>query len=180
MKLVFMIAFVLFAAAQLYLIIGLRGKHHKLGYQATAAGFVLFCLYLIFAFFCRFNIPYSVLLLCMITLFLNSFVGYFLNYFEKSYRFDRYLHGFGSFSFAFLGYFTIIALMPSGGGKLFRSLFLVFFGVTLGAVYEIMEAIQDTRRHIKMQKGLKDTNFDLIFDLTGSVLAGLLFFLFCR
>lgn len=178
MRTFFTIVFVIFAIAEIYLMLQLNKKNNKVGFQLTVTNFVLFCFYLIFAFFMRLSIPYYILLLCIIALVLNSFFGFYLNYFEKSTRFDRYLHGYGSFSFALLGYFTIISLIQSGGSKLFRALFLVFLGITLGAVYEVIECIQDAKRGTQLQKGLRDTNFDLIFNILGSVLAALFFFIY--
>lgn len=47
----------------------------------------------------------------------------------------------------------------------------------MGAIHEVMEFDTDLRQNSKMQKGLKDTNFDIVFDIIGSVLAAAVVFL---
>jgi uncharacterized membrane protein YjdF len=68
--------------------------------------------------------------------------------------------------------------MRSGGSKIFRALFIVFLGISIGAIFEIIEFIIDTHKkeesqRAKMQKGLKDTDFDLICDIIGSALGSI-------
>jgi Na+/melibiose symporter-like transporter len=109
----------------------------------------------------------------MLALFLNSFAGYYLEYFWRSARFDRYLHAYSVFSYALLFYFIIMRLTDSGGTKLFHALFIVFLGISLGTLFEISEFRTDSKRNTRMQKGLKDTNFDIIFDIAGASAAGL-------
>lgn len=177
MKPIFITVFVLFCIAELILIIRLGARKNRVGAEATATSFGLFCFYLLLALLFKWSIPYYILLLGILALLLNSFVGYYLNFFERSTRFDRYLHGYGAFTFALLGYFTITSVTISGGSRLFQALFIAFLGIALGAIYEIVEYITDTRQGTRHQKGLKDTDFDLLFNCLGSALAAFLFYI---
>lgn len=55
--------------------------------------------------------------------------------------------------------------------RVFLALFILILGIALGAVHEILEFVADIRQNSHMQKGLKDTNLDIIFNVIGSVLA---------
>ena len=46
-------------------------------------------------------------------------------------------------------------------------------GISLGCIYEIYEFILDSTTNSFNQHGLKDTNFDLISDVIGSLIAGI-------
>jgi hypothetical protein len=173
MNIVFIVALIILILAHIFIIYKLYKNKKKVGSHSTLINFTLVCVLLLFIWLFHISIPYYILLLCMIALFLNSYVGYYLEYFWKSTKFDRYLHGYGIFSYTLLFYFIITHLIESGGTKLFHALFIVFLGISLGAIFEISEFRTDSKRNTRMQKGLKDTDFDIMFDIIGSGAAGL-------
>jgi uncharacterized membrane protein YjdF len=62
--------------------------------------------------------------------------------------------------------------------KLYAAIFVFSVGITIGAIFEIIEFTFDKAKHTKMQKGLKDTDLDLIFDVIGSVAAAIISYFF--
>jgi hypothetical protein len=81
---------------------------------------------------------------------------------------------FGSFSFALFVYRLIqLFLNPVISPKLYSALFVFTLGVVLGAISDILEFLYDALFKSKKQKGLIDTDFDLIVDLTGAAAAGI-------
>jgi VanZ family protein len=107
----------------------------------------------------------------MLAILFTCFFGYYLEYYLRSKTFDRYLHTFGSFSFAQLSFCILDDFIDTNSSKIFRSAFIFLLGNTIGIIYELIEAKLDTTADIKNQKGLKDTNMDLLFDMVGSLLA---------
>ncbi|MGI6261320.1 MAG: hypothetical protein ACOYJR_05715 [Acutalibacteraceae bacterium] len=85
------------------------------------------------------------------------------------------LHAFGAFSFSLFLYCILDDFIPTGGSLLFRSLFIFLLGNTLGVFFELLEMLHDTKKkkESKSQKGLRDTDMDMIFNLFGSAPAGL-------
>jgi hypothetical protein len=73
-----------------------------------------------------------------------------------------------------LAYFTLTSLFSEAIPPALAGILIASLGITLGVFVEIIEFTMDSRKHIeiKLQKGLKDTNFDLISDVIGSALAG--------
>lgn len=130
------------------------------------------------AFLFGVRISYYALYLTLAALAAHIFVGFCLGAYDKSRIFDRYLHSYSTFSFALLFYYIIGNFVAYGGDKLFRALFILTLGISLGAVYEVIEFVSDSRNDYGLQRGLKDTNFDLVFDLLGSVCAALCAYLF--
>lgn len=142
--------------------------------KQTAVPAILYLSYLLALCILRISIPYLVLILVMVTVFLHTFVGHYLELYTKSKLFDRYQHGFGSFSFALLIYLTMSKVTMPGGSVLFRAIFVAALGIAAGVIFEIFEFVHDSMNKTKLQRGLKDTNFDIISDVIGSVLAAVL------
>lgn len=173
MKVAFIIALIVFVLAHVYIIYHLYKNKKKVGSHATLKNFVFFTGILIAIYIVRIDVPDYIILLCMLSLFLNSYFGYYHAYFWRSKTFDRVLHGIGTFTFALLFFFIIVGLTEPGGTKLFQALFVAFLGVTIGALFEISEYLTDLRRATRMQKGLVDTDVDIIANIVGACTAGL-------
>lgn len=171
MKGIFITTFVIYSIIEIYIIVQFIKNKKLLELKSTISSFGVICLLLLAIYLFHLNIPYYILLLCVITLFFHTFVGYYLNYYNKSMKFDRYLHTLGTFSFALLCYITMSNFIEYGGSKIFRAIFILFFGITLGAVFEVYEFVIDSKQKSKMQKSLKDTNFDIAFNILGSIIA---------
>ncbi|MFT9057152.1 MAG: hypothetical protein ABF449_11180, partial [Ethanoligenens sp.] len=57
--------------------------------------------------------------------------------------------------------------------KIYKAGFVATIGISLGCLFEIYEFILDSISHSNHQHGLTDTNFDLISDVIGAVIAGI-------
>ena len=122
--------------------------------------------------------PYYAFILALLTVFFDSFVGYYLDFYRKSQTFDRYLHAFGSFSNALLFYTILRRLIPFAGSRLFTAVFVLLIGLSVGVLFELFEFISDRIKRTHNQRGLQDTDFDMLFDLLGSLLASLFAYAF--
>ena len=151
-----------------------RQAHAKPALSAT----VLYSLVFIAVWIFDLPVPSSVLLFSMSAILINCFFGHYKGWFDRSRVFDRYLHAFGAFSFALLTYCIIRGIADTGGSDIFLAIFVFTLGNTLGAVFELIEAAHDAKKDVKLQRGLKDTNMDMLFDFFGSVLAGLFAYIF--
>lgn len=131
----------------------------------------------------KITVPSYLLLLTMLTVLGACFFGHYLDCYTKSKTFDRYLHGFGAFAFSLLTYSMLDFYIDTGSSKLFRALFIVLTGNTLGIIFELIEMRHDKKTSQKRQeklknteksqKGLMDTDMDILFNLLGSILAGI-------
>lgn len=110
------------------------------------------------------------IVLYLITLLMNTFLGYYLNLYIKTKTFDRYLHAFGSFSFSILAYSIITDVFNEAiDSDIFAAIIVFSLEMILGAIFEITEFISDKCRNTKHQHGLADTNYDIIFNMISSV-----------
>ena len=177
-QIIFIILFIVFTIFEVYITIQFKKKKLSNYLNETIISYLGFCLYLLIEFLCKFSVSEYILILVMLTIFGHTFIGDFLNYYNKSKRFDRYLHAYGSFSFALFAYFVIEkTIKPVINSNLFSALFVVTLGISLGVIFEIIEFSHDTALKTQTQRGLKDTDFDLIADVIGSAIAGI--FAFC-
>ena len=115
-----------------------------------------------------------IIMLVVITIVGNNLIGNCLNVYNCSKYYDRFSHAFGSFSFSLFFYsildkITIHVIFP----KLYVSIFVATIGISLGCIFEIYEFILDSNTNSNNQHGLTDTNFDLISDVIGSIIAGI-------
>ena len=86
---------------------------------------------------------------------------------------------YGTFAYALLLYGIIDGLLkPSVSPRLYAALFIVALGIAVGAVFETVEYFVDKTMPVKTQRGLKDTDVDLICDVIGAALAGIAAYLF--
>jgi hypothetical protein len=136
--------------------------------------FLLFTAFLLIAHFARLKLPDIVMILAMLSLFVHTFFGFYLRRYGQSKKFDRYCHAFGCFAYSLVAYFTLTSLLSEAIPTALAGIIIGSLGVTLGVFVEIIEFAMDSRKNIdiKLQKGLRDTNFDLISDIIGSALAG--------
>jgi hypothetical protein len=71
-------------------------------------------------------------------------------------------------------YLTISKVTVPGGSVVFRAVFVAALGIAAGALFEIFEFVHDLKNKTDLQRGLTDTDFDLIFDVIGSAAASIL------
>lgn len=171
------VVFVVFSAISLYAVSALNRKQRKFPAQAALSSYIVFSLVFLCIWIFHFTIPAYIVLLAMLAIFINCFFGHYLDWFNRSKVFDRYLHTYSSFSFALLAYCLVLNLFVTGGSKAYQSLFVFTIGMALGAIFELIEARSDSKKGTNNQRGLQDTNMDLLGDLIGSLLAGV--FAYC-
>ena len=154
-------------------------QKQSLLFKQTVATYIIFTVFIIIKTIFKLFIPLYILILIVITLFGHSFIGNYLNFYNRSQHFDRYLHVFGSFSTA-LFIFSIITniINPTVSSKLYSAFFVVSLGMSSGVFFEIMEFSQDSISKTNHQKGLKDTDLDLICNVIGSTIAGVFAYFF--
>ncbi|RKD29003.1 hypothetical protein [Thermohalobacter berrensis] len=112
-------------------------------------------------------------LLLVLTFIIHSLLGHNLGLYDKTHWFDNALHTFGSFSFALLFYSIVVNTTQfTVKSKSFIFILILALGTASGSIFEIIEFILDTLLNTNKQKGLIDTNLDMIFNIIGSSLAG--------
>ena len=142
--------------------------------KAVIPPFLLYAAFFLAAHFFRLKIPEAVMIFTMLSVFSHTFLGFFLRLYGKTKTFDRFGHALSSFAFSQAAYFTLTSLFSEAIPKLLAAIIIGALGITLGVFVEIIEFVLDSRKkkELKLQKGLKDTNFDLIADVIGSAAAG--------
>lgn len=166
------ICYLAVSAGCLFSVAGLYRKRKKQNAKAALSAYLSYTVVFLAIWIFMLTVPSYLLLLTMLVVLLACFFGDYLEYYTQSKTFDRYLHVFGSFSFALFTYGVLDDLVEVGGSKTFLALCVFLIGNTLGALFELIEAHHDTKNKVKSQKGLKDTDMDMLSNLIGSVLAG--------
>jgi len=135
--------------------------------------YIFYTIFFVAIWVFRIEIPGYILLLAMLTILGACFLGHYLGGYTKSRTFDQYLHAFGSFSFSLITYCTLDNFIITGSSALFQAIFIFCVGNTLGVFFELMEMYHDVSKkdEPKTQKGLRDTDMDMLFNLIGSTLA---------
>ncbi len=165
------ITLILFLLGEALIVVGLIRKKAKKRIKFVATSTVSFSLYLLALYLLRISVPFFITLFALAAVLIHTFMGFYLNLYNLSKVFDRYLHGYGTFSFALLIYMTLSAITEPGGSVLFRAVYVAVLGIATGSVFEIMEFAHDVKQNFKMQRGLKDTNMDMLFNLVGAAAA---------
>ncbi|QSX05630.1 hypothetical protein JYG23_13295 [Sedimentibacter sp. zth1] len=157
----------------------------------TAIGFILkkehhfiynlipiYLSYLLFIYFenkKKFKVKNYIKALVIITAILHNSFGQYLNLYITTNWFDKALHVFGTFSLSLFCY----SIMDSTASFFSRSKIFIFIlitsiGITVGVFLENLEFILDIIFKTKNQHGQVDTNLDLMFNIFGATLAGIL------
>ncbi len=123
----------------------------------------------------KFNVKHYIKAFVIITAILHNSFGQYFNLYMISNWFDKALHVFGTFSFSLFCY----SIMDSTASffsksKIFIFILITSIGITIGVFLENLEFILDNIFKTKNQHGLVDTNLDLIFNIFGAALAGIL------
>lgn len=173
MNILVWIAFGLLTAAEVFIVYRFMHTKETALIKAVVPSYLLFALVFVLAAIFALRILWPIWLLAMAALFCHTYVGYYLRLYEKSRVFDRYNHAYASFAYALLGYSVLASIFGVVQPKILAAVLVFTLGVTLGVFVEIFEFMSDLRvkTGIKMQKGLRDTDFDLIFDVMGSFIA---------
>lgn len=175
----FIVIFIAYTFAEAFIVYSFAKQKNKLYLQSTLTISLLFFVYVLGDLIFGFGVSRLILVLVMTSIFIQTFFGYYKNLFMRSIVFDRYLHAFGSFSFALFFYSLLDKILrPTVTPKLYAAIFVFALGIAIGALFEIIEFTFDNAKHTKMQKNLKDTDLDLIFNVIGSALAAVASYFF--
>ncbi len=175
-----LIAFLILAAAQVFIVFRFIADRKADLAKAVLASFLPFVLFFFFYWVYSLSIPGYIIVLAAAAQLTHSLAGYYFRLYERSKTFDRYQHAFATFAYALLAYNTLSAVFGIAAPKIMAAIFVLSLGITLGVIVEIFEFVSDTRGKtgILMQKGLTDTNFDLIFDSAGAAAAAVFSYFF--
>lgn len=115
----------------------------------------------------------------LITILGHTFIGEYFKVYRKSKTYDRYLHLFGSFAFSLFVYSIISSLMkPVPSSKGYVAILIATLGISIGVLFELAEFMIDTvgkkAKYQKSQHGLADTDYDMIYNVIGAVVAAIL------
>jgi hypothetical protein len=167
-------AFIILTVIEAYIIFRLAKRKEAALIKNVVIAYLLFTAYFITAHFGRLRVPEAVMILAMASLAVHTLPGYYFRLYGSSKKFDRGSHALACFSYSMVAYFSLTSLFSEAIPPLLAAIIIASMGITLGVFVEIIEFALDSRKHIdiKLQKGLRDTNFDLISDVIGSALAG--------
>lgn len=165
---------VAFSLVEFFLLRSFALTKEKTGLKSAAIALVFLWLIAAASYYYQLRIPDAAYVFIILSLFTDSYFGYYQRRYYKSKKYDRVQHVLGSFSFAIFFYFLFSNILNYGGSRTFRAFFVLLLGVFYGTVYEIFEFISDRKNREKMQRGLKDTDMDLISDVIGSLSASVL------
>ena len=173
MGIVFWIVYAVFLLVEAFIAYRYISTGNKLYLKSVLVTNILFALYVAADEIFGIGVPYLVRILAITAIFIHTFFGYFKDRYTRSKVFDRYMHAYGSFAYALFLYSLITQLLlVEVSPKLFGAIMVAFTGITAGAVFEIIEYLIDSKMPVKTQRGLKDTDVDLICDVIGSAAAG--------
>lgn len=173
-KYFFYIHALIVSSAQCYLTV--QYSKRKL-FGKAASGLLTWLLvtsFLFYDYYAGVNVPVFIVTGSIISVIGHTLLGNYLDYYHKSRIYDRGLHLFGAFSFSLLA-FSILnnAVAPFDGSEFYASLTVITLGISIGTFFEIIEFIHDSvSKKTKCQHGLVDTDFDMIFNVLGSLAAG--------
>lgn len=116
------------------------------------------------------TLPFELDLLITLSIFLNTFMGEGLNFYQRVWLYDKALHIYGSAVVGLLAFVVVYTLNYTRKVRLslpFIGFFTVTFAMAMGGIWEIMEFAVDNFFGKTTQNGLADTMWDLINDLLG-------------
>ena len=130
------------------------------------------------------RLPRGMIAASTLFIFATLFLGEVLDFYERLWWWDIALHGMSALGFGILGFLFVFILFE---GDRYAApawaLGLIAFcvAVTIGVLWEIFEFAMDQTFGLNMQKsGLVDTMGDLIVDVIGASIGGLIGFFFVK
>lgn len=169
-----LIYLIIFSTLEFFLLSKFIARKENTASKSAIVSLIFLWLVFIVAYIFKFNIPNAAYILVIISSIMDSYFGYYLKLYYKTKRYDWIQHMLGAFAFAVFFYFLFSNLFEYGGSRMFQAFYVLLLGVFYGTVYEIIEFINDLNNEEKMQRGLRDTNFDMVFNIIGSFAAAIL------
>lgn len=125
----------------------------------------------------RITLPFELDLLVTLSIFLHTFMGEWLNFYNRVWMYDKLLHVYGSAVIALLAFVITYSLHYTKKVRLSIPLigfFTVTFAMAVGGIWEIGEFAIDRLFGKETQNGLADTMWDMIYDLLGGIVVAML------
>jgi len=123
------------------------------------------------------TLPWELNFLIVLSLYL-SVSGNVQGWYYHFYPFyDKVAHLVSSITIAVLGFVAAVIMDRYTEIKMNRPLIVIFviiFTMAIGSFWEITEFVSDNLFGTQLQVGLRDTMYDLIFDLAGGTIIGVL------
>ena len=162
-----------FLVVQVFVMIGLAGKGYPGFMRATAITTGLMVLYTVAEYKWKLYMNNYIRAAVLIALIADSAGGQYLEYYITSTVFDKILHAFGAYALSLFFYILMSQLLTHQVGKTFTFFWVLALGISIGALYEIMEFTMDTltKPALPGQPSLYDTDMDLISDAIGAMIA---------
>lgn len=129
------------------------------------------------------TLPFELDLLITLSIFLNTFMGEGLNFYQRIWLYDKALHIYGSAVVGLLAFVVVYTLNYTRKVRLSLPLigfFTVTFAMAMGGIWEIMEFTVDSLFDKTTQNGLTDTMWDLINDLIGGIITAVIGMLYVK
>jgi uncharacterized membrane protein YjdF len=149
------------------------GKHFDYASEALA----ILVSYFVFIFYEKINriqVENYIRVMFILTLIGNDIFGYYLKLYDTQCNFDKGLHFFGTFTFALFSYSLLSKTLKRINIPMVIELILIItLGITLGTIFEIIEFGADTIFKTYCQKGLLDTDLDMVFNIIGACCAAI-------
>jgi len=131
----------------------------------------------------RVTLPFELDLLITLSIFLNTFMGEGLDFYQKVWLWDKALHVYGSAVVGLLAFVVVYTLNYTRKVRLslpFIGIFTITFAMAMGGLWEIGEFTVDSLFGKTTQYGLADTMWDLINDLIGGVITAVIGMVYVR
>src|SRR3989338_4461298 len=153
---------------------------------ATAVAIILSLLPSIVERNYRITLPFELDLLITLMIFLHTFFGEWLKFYDRLWVWDKILHVYGSSVISMLAFMIVYTLHYTKKLRLtlpLVGLFTVIFAMAVGGLWEIGEFAVDKLFLKDTQNGLDNTMWDLINDFIGGIfiaVAGIIYIKYSR
>lgn len=131
----------------------------------------------VFVRFFKIELPVSFLAAIVLFVFGSIFLGEALDFYERLWWWDLFLHTFSAIGFGLIGFLVMFMLFEGNryaAPPAAIAFFAYCFAVAIGTAWEIFEFAMDSRFGLNMLKsGLVDTFSDLIVDAIGAAIGAL-------
>ncbi|MEX2278380.1 MAG: hypothetical protein WD674_11425 [Cucumibacter sp.] len=177
------IAYAVWATLVVAIVVALVNTRWSTAFVALAT-LVVSMLPVLFVERFRIKLPVSFLAAIVLFIFATIFLGEALNFYERLWWWDLFLHAFSAIGFGLIGFLFIFMLFEGNRYAAPSSAVAFFaycFAVAIGTGWEIFEFAMDSIFGLNMMKsGLLDTMSDLIVDAIGAALGALTGFFYLK
>ena len=129
------------------------------------------------------TLPWELDFLITLALFLHTFFGEWLRYYDRLWFFDKIMHLYGTSLIAILAFMIVYTFHATGKLRLtlpFIGLFTVAFAMAVGGLWEIGEFAFDKTFGRNTQYSLDNTMWDMVNNLIGGTLVAFIGMLYVR